>query len=340
MDDVATNLAAETAERNGLTGPVAHLGTHGTNGSDRAADPAAPAAAPTPAALPTRRDGVSDPKAGRAELGAFLRSRRERLTPEDLGLAPGPRRRTPGLRREEVAQHSGVSVTWYTWLEQGRPINASAQVLDAVARTLRLDATEQLHLYRLAGLRGPVLDDCARQVEPEIQKILDALVPLPACVYNGRYDTLAWNAGYASLFPKVVEVPPDERNALWQMFTAPRCCCPFVNRDEETARMVATLRGSFARHVGDPVWTAFIRRLSDASPEFARMWAGHDVAEPGHRLKLFRHPSMGEIRVMVTSMALASGADIRMHVYSAVDETDQAGLDRLLAEGPIRCTHE
>jgi transcriptional regulator with XRE-family HTH domain len=280
---------------------------------------------------------ASDPTASRAELGAFLRSRRERLTPEDLGLAPGPRRRTPGLRREEVAQHSGVSVTWYTWLEQGRPINASAQVLDAIARTLRLDAAEQLHVYRLAGLSAPTLSDCAREVEPEVQKILDALDPMPACVYNGRYDALAWNTAYATLFPRVVEAPPDERNALWQVFAAPRCCCPFVNREEEEARMVATLRSSFARHVGDPVWTTFIRRLRDASAEFAQMWAGQDVAEPGHRLKLFRHPEHGVFRVMVTSMALTAG--IRVHVYSPVDDTDQVGLDRMLADGPIRCTH-
>jgi transcriptional regulator with XRE-family HTH domain len=280
-----------------------------------------------------------DGRASRAELGAFLRSRRERLSPEDLGLAPGPRRRTPGLRREEVAQHAGVSVTWYTWLEQGRSINASAQVLDAVARTLHLDPAEQRHIHRLAGLKTPLPGECLKPLEPEVQKILDALTPMPAAVYNGRYDALAWNDAYAALFPGVTDAPPDERNAVWQMFTSRACCCPFVHREAEQAGMVANLRGSFARHVGDPVWTAFIERLADASPEFARMWAGHDVAEPGPRLKLMSHPEVGQFRVMVTVMGLTPGADIRVHVYSAVDDTDQVGLDRMLAEGPVPCTH-
>src|SRR5215472_5696306 len=128
----------------------------------------------------------------RAELAAFLRTRRERITPEQAGLPPGSRRRTPGLRREEVAQLSGVGVTWYTWLEQGRPINASPQVLSAIARTLLLDQAEREHLFRLADLpdaagAGPGLTPC-EQVLPEVQEILDTLSPMPACVLNERFD--------------------------------------------------------------------------------------------------------------------------------------------------------
>src|SRR5262245_15206489 len=128
----------------------------------------------------------------RAELGAFLRSRRERITPEDAGLPPGTRRRTAGLRREEVALLAGVGVTWYTWLEQGRPINASTQVLDAVARTLRLDQPEREHLYRLADI--PVAGQppgACEPLAPEIQQILDGLTTLPASVVNERFDLLA-----------------------------------------------------------------------------------------------------------------------------------------------------
>ena len=145
----------------------------------------------------------------RAELAAFLRSRRERISPEQAGLAPGTRRRTPGLRREEVAQLAGVGVTWYTWLEQGRQIKASAQVLTAVARTLLLDPAEREHLFRLAdipdaaGTAGTGGAGC-EQVPPEVQQILDALVPLPASVLNERFDLLAWNAAYEVLWPTVV----------------------------------------------------------------------------------------------------------------------------------------
>jgi transcriptional regulator with XRE-family HTH domain len=133
----------------------------------------------------------------RAELAAFLRSRRERISPEQAGLPPGPRRRTPGLRREEVAQLAGVGVTWYTWLEQGRPINASIQVLSALSRTLMLDSAEREHLYRLAGLPGaaeqpPGPDSGCEQVSAEVQGILDSLVPLPAGILNERFDLLAW----------------------------------------------------------------------------------------------------------------------------------------------------
>src|SRR3982751_4853363 len=129
----------------------------------------------------------------RSELAEFLRSRRARLSPIDAGLPPARRRRTPGLRREEVAQIAGVGVTWYTWLEQGRPINASVQILDAIARTLRLDQAERAHLYRLAEV--PAVPDPASSdiLSPEIQPILDSMALTPAAVYNGRYDVLAWN---------------------------------------------------------------------------------------------------------------------------------------------------
>src|SRR6201999_1227766 len=136
----------------------------------------------------------------RSELAGFLRARRERLTPQEVGLPPGPRRRTPGLRREELALLAGVGVTWYTWLEQGRPINASVQVLDAIARTLRLDAVERGHLFRLAevpGAAGLIPAECtACPLPPAVQQILDA-IPYPANVTSERFDLLAWNQVYA-----------------------------------------------------------------------------------------------------------------------------------------------
>ncbi|NUU20519.1 MAG: helix-turn-helix domain-containing protein, partial [Streptomycetaceae bacterium] len=168
----------------------------------------------------------------RGELSAFLRSRRERITPEDVGLPTGSRRRTPGLRREEVAQLAGVGVTWYTWLEQGRPIRASAQVLDAVARTLRLDVAEREHLYRLAGIPS-VTHPEGDHVSPQVQVILDHLDPLPAAVYNARWDVLAWNRTYSMIFPGVSTDRFTERNVMWSVFTKPDCCCPFVDPASE-----------------------------------------------------------------------------------------------------------
>src|SRR5579863_5754258 len=156
----------------------------------------------------------------RSELAAFLRSRRERITPEDVGLPGGYRRRTAGLRREEVAQLAGVGVTWYTWLEQGRPIRASVQVLDAVARTLRLDSVERQHLFRLAEIPDAAADGAANQLLPaEVRAVLDQLVPMPANVVTERFDILAWNAAYAVLFPPSADTAPAgtgraERNSL------------------------------------------------------------------------------------------------------------------------------
>ncbi|GGJ13699.1 hypothetical protein GCM10010121_025250 [Streptomyces brasiliensis] len=189
----------------------------------------------------------------RPELAAFLRSRRARVTPGDVGMPPGLRRRTPGLRREEVAQLSGVGVTWYTWLEQGRPINASPQVLDAVARTLRLDPPEREHLYHLAEVPYTAAPGAPVQtVGPEIQGIIDALAPRPAVVYNARYDVLAANAVYADLFltgPLSATRPP---NALWGLFTVPEEDCPLMFRKSELPVMVATLRASYGLHAGEP----------------------------------------------------------------------------------------
>jgi transcriptional regulator with XRE-family HTH domain len=142
----------------------------------------------------------------RHELAAFLRSRRERVTPEDAGLPSGYRRRTAGLRREEVAQLSGVGVTWYTWLEQGRPIRASVQVLEAVARTLRLDAIERQHLFRLAEVPDKAHpDESGPVLRPQIQVVLDGLNPMPASVTTERFDILAWNTAYGALLPHVVQ---------------------------------------------------------------------------------------------------------------------------------------
>ena len=177
----------------------------------------------------------------RTELGTFLRSRRERLLPEDVGLPPSLRRRTPGLRREEVAQLAGVGVTWYTWLEQGRPINASTQVLDSIARTLKLDPDEHSHLYRLADV--PSLAPAGESSEtlgPDVQTVLDEL-NLIACVINERFDLLAWNHSYEMLFPAVASQVGKYHNIVWNMFTSPGRCHVFVNREEEMPRIVATL---------------------------------------------------------------------------------------------------
>ncbi|MGN9843765.1 helix-turn-helix transcriptional regulator [Nonomuraea sp. H19] len=269
-------------------------------------------------------------EAKRADLSAFLRTRRERITPEMMDLAPGPRRRTPGLRREEVAQLAGVGVTWYTWLEQGRPINASTQVLDAIARTLRLDSAERQHLYRLAGHAEVPASADSGQVTPEIQGILDRLGDMPACVSNGRCDALAWNDAYAALFPELVSAPEGERNSLWHTCLNPAPSTVLLNRDQELARAVAVFRGAYSRHADDPCWQDFVRRLSGESAEFARLWARQDVADPGPRVKVFKHVNVGELRFTTTSLTAAP--ELRLIVYTPRDDETKSAMGRLLGK--------
>ncbi|WP_246097784.1 helix-turn-helix transcriptional regulator [Rhodococcus spelaei] len=245
-----------------------------------------------------------------------------------VGLPPGPRRRTPGLRREEVAQLSGIGITWYTWLEQGRAINVSVQVLDAVARTLSLDAAEKAHLYGLAGVPTVPVSHEDGELPPEMQTILDHLDPLGACVLSNRFDVLAWNEGYAALFPGCVDA---ERNTLWEMFTTPDCCNAFVSRTDERARMVAYLRSGYGRNLGDPRWSEFVDRLCAASPDFARMWARNDVASPATRTHVIRNAAIGEVSMVMTNFTLPAPAGAWVKVFTPTDGATADTLARLRA---------
>ena len=275
--------------------------------------------------------------ARRTELAAFLRARRERIRPEDVGLPPGTRRRTAGLRREELAQLAGVGVTWYTWLEQGRPIHASVQVLDAVATTLRLDAVERAHLFRLADLPGAATaaSDCGDcTLPPEVQQVLDA-IRFPACVLTERFDVIAWNDVYAGLFPGITEAPPGERNTLLVFLTDPPCCSPLQNQGRHCIALVGQLRAAYGRHVGDPAWTHFIRRLEAISPAFAEAWASHDVAQPTSHTKHFRHATFGHLTTRSTSFSVTAVPGARLVVYTPDDEPSEKAIARL-AEGTDR----
>ncbi|MGH8960726.1 MAG: helix-turn-helix transcriptional regulator [Jatrophihabitantaceae bacterium] len=269
-------------------------------------------------------------KQRRAELAQFLRNRRERVTPADVGIAPGPRRRTPGLRREEVAQLAGVGVTWYTWLEQGRPINASVQVLDAIARVLRLGTTERWHLYRLAELPGVPTPPSVETFPDTVLSVIDALDPSPAAIYNGKYDLLACNESYAALFPYLVEATGIERNALWQMYGRPGGQSPVTDIDV-CSSMIATLRSNYATHVGEPEWTDLIDTLCAANPEFARLWAEHPIADATHYpvAKAFNCFGLGTVRVRASGFPVPPTRDCRMVVYIPETAADVALIAEL-----------
>jgi len=262
----------------------------------------------------------------RAELGKFLKARRARLSPGDFGMPPGSRRRTPGLRREEVALLAGVGVTWYTWLEQGRQINASMQVLDAVARTLRLDRAEREHLYRLAEAT-PLRTECRRLAVPDtIREIVDSLEPLPASLINSRFDVLLSNGASEELFWEWHTMPCIHKNTLWCCVTEPSARSKFPEYDKQVRYMVARLRSAYGRHVGDPDWEEDIRRLASMSREFAELWARHEVADPEPRTLTYLHPRAGSLRLAVSELDVPDLPEARVVVYTPRDDETRARM--------------
>lgn len=265
-------------------------------------------------------------KRRRAELASFLRTRRQRLTPAEVGLPPGSRRRTPGLRREELAQLAGVGVTWYTWLEQGRPINPSTQVLDAVARVLALGEAERWHLYRLAEVPGIPAPAQHTPLPEDTVAVLDALEPNPAAIYSGKYDLLASNESYAAMFPWLVIATGHERNAIWQLYTneGRPLCDPKI-----MPHMVAVARANYARHVGEPEWDEWIDRMCAASAAFAELWATHEVAHSIPSVKDFTCFDVGTVSTRTTSFAVVGAPETRMVVYLPASAADAAKIETL-----------
>jgi hypothetical protein len=284
------------------------------------------------AMAPIERGQIAEGR--RRELAGFLRSRRERIAPEQVGLPPATRRRTPGLRREEVATLAGVGVTWYTWLEQGRDINASPQVLDAVARTLLLDPHERDHLYRLADTADSSGQSECKTVPPTAQLLLDQLEPFPACIRNARYDVLAYNQAYEDMLGPLGHLPFEERNSLWRIFTNPACRTAWLDWEAGTRRVVAEYRSAMAEHVAEPAWKCLVSRLTKASPEFAELWERHEVASPENLTKRYLHPEVGLLNLNYTHLWLGQRLGTRMTAYTPADEQTDAKLRNLRDRRP------
>nr|WP_240969659.1 helix-turn-helix transcriptional regulator [Actinacidiphila epipremni] len=274
---------------------------------------------------------LSEPATRRRELASFLRSRRERISPEQVGLPPGRRRRTPGLRREEVAQLAAVGVTWYTWLEQAREIQVSAQVADAIARALLLDHNERRHLFTLAGTADPHPHLDCPGMSPAIRAMIDRLEPLPAAVFNARYDIIAYNRTYGRLVADLDAMPVEDRNVMWLAFTHPVWRERMLDREQNTRLMAAKFRSSMAQHLGEPAWKELLRRLEQHSPEFRRAWERHEVVQPGSHVKRYLNAEVGLLSFDFSHLWLGPQEGPRLTVYSPVDELTRERLERLLA---------
>lgn len=255
----------------------------------------------------------------RTELGRFLRERRGRLQPDEVGLPEGSRRRTPGLRREEVAQLAGVGLTWYTWLEQGRDINASEQVLLAIARVLRLNDDERDHVLSLAGMRESG-ERSATTIVPALLDTVAQLMPYPACVQNGRFDLLAYNRTYRFLIEDVDGHPPADRNCMVLHFVSPDWEAYYRDHREVAVSMVARLRAQIVDHLDDPSWTRLVARLRDASPLFDELWSRQEVSRTDMEIKEFDNPRVGLMRFRVASLWWEGGRDVRILVMTPADD--------------------
>ncbi len=232
----------------------------------------------------------------RVELADFLKRRRAALKPEDVGIQNGGRRRTPGLRREEVAALAGVGTTWYTWLEQGRDVRASLEVFEALARALRLTPAERIHLILLGrGEEAPPCEQPAERISPTVRRMIDSLDPSPAYMLGRRWDYLAWNRATTALFGDFGKLPRAARNHVWQMFTDPSRR-ELLTDWEESARLIAAkFRADHARHLGDPSFEQMIESLRNASPEFCRAWKRHEVDRSSVGRKVLNHPVAGRL---------------------------------------------
>lgn len=253
----------------------------------------------------------------RQELADFLRMKREKLSPQAVGLPSGTRRRTPGLRREEVAALAGVGLTWYTWLEQGREINASVEFLEDLARVLKLDATERYHLFLLAHQRPPVVAGhqwC--QVTPLVRRLLDDLTLRPAYVMNLSWDIIAWNPAADRLFA-IAERQPQQRNMLWMLFADPELNQRLMEWQEQAPQILASFRRDYARAPQDATMLQRIQALSDVSPQFRQLWQQHDIHGRCQGQRTFLVAGAGEVTFEHASFIVDEDNHLRLVMYSA-----------------------
>jgi PAS domain-containing protein len=250
----------------------------------------------------------------RSGLGDFLRSRREKLRPEAVGLANGRRRRTPGLRREEVAELAGIGVDWYTRLEQGRTVSPSVTTVDALARALRLGAAEHAHLRALA--RPARRRAFVREVVPDAIRRLVENLNQPAYVTGRRWDILAWNAAAAEVFDWG-GVAEADRNILAWMLTSPDARRLFgAAWAEDAKRMVAQFRATHDLWAGDPAFIDLLKRLRHGSPEFAAWWKAHDIRGVSSGRKLLTHPTKGVLHFLYASFQANDDPALKLAIYA------------------------
>ena len=279
----------------------------------------------------------------RQEIAAFLRSRRERLQPEQLGLPRGKRRRTPGLRREEVAAAAGLSTEWYTWLEQARDVHPSAETLQQIAAALQLEPGEAQHLLTLGGYGAGRAESGRTQMtslNPRLQRLLDNFTDCPAWIYGERWDFLAWNRAATAIHGDLATAKGVERNGVYRLFMRAELREMLEDWELHARDCVAKLRALHARNLGDPRFDELIGLLQAQSPEFATWWQQHNVQLPrGGGVKRYRHPRAGLLTFdfNVLDVPGESAAAAHLIAYIPAPNTDTRDKMQQLLQTPEEC---
>lgn len=264
-------------------------------------------------------------------LGSYLKDRRAKLDPAALGF-PSGRRRTAGLRREEVAQRANISPTWYTWLEQGRGGAPSADVLDRIARALMLTEVEREHLFLLGLGRAPEAHYKKNDtVTPRLQRVLDALDPVPAIIRTAMWDVLAWNKAALLMLGDYASLPPDQRNILRHIFLDPRSRATQYDWESVARFAIGSFRVEVARAGAAAAVGPMVEDLCRLSPDFKRMWEEKVVQGPhGEKIKRIRHPVLGPFAFEYSTFAVDGRTDLNMMIYNPATSADAEKLKALL----------
>ncbi|RUT41977.1 XRE family transcriptional regulator [Paenibacillus anaericanus] len=270
------------------------------------------------------------------ELSQFLKTQRAKLTPESVGLPEGGRRRTPGLRREEVAQLAGVSHTWYTWLEQGRDIKVSSSVLDNVARALQLSPDERKYLFSLAlettsGVS--LLKEELPEISPALRIILQELTYCPTIVSDRRCQIVGWNEAASHVFLDFEQVPPEQRNMISLLFTRKEFQRLAVNWEQFASGFLAIFRAYYGQYVEDKWYEEFLSEMKEKHPDFNRLWDQSKVSSAPEVLLEFRHAKARKMLFQLTSLQVHGGTDLRCSIYTPAPETStRAKLKKLMQQ--------
>lgn len=259
------------------------------------------------------------------ELADFLKTRRAKISPSDVGLSSDSRRRTPGLRREEVAQLAGIGLTWYTWLEQGRNIHVSNQVIESLSRVLMLDKQERVHLYRLADQPLPQeVPEGLNAVSPILQHVLDSLTLCPSFIADQHWNVLAWNKAASFILGDFTKMSGIHRNVVWGMFTEEYYKRLYLHWDLHARSLLGRFRSSCGKYIEDHWFIKLIEDLKAISPEFSMWWPLHDISDDSGVYKQFNHPVAGNLEFESNCFDVADNSGLRMFVHVPAPGTNTA----------------